>query len=81
MYGYVIICLFYLTVVKVVKRYVRRFLNTVSSYILGEDVIENKWFKLFLNKEFAQIFSVLLPETSRFLILNSLSFPLQEDFF
>lgn len=30
-----------------VKRYVRRYLNTVSSYILGEDVIENKWFKLF----------------------------------
>lgn len=44
---YAIICLFYLTVVKVVKRYVRRYLNTVSSYILGEDVIENKWFKLF----------------------------------
>lgn len=35
-----------------VKRYVRRYLNTVSSYILGEDVIENKWFKLCSNKVF-----------------------------
>lgn len=30
---------------------------------------------------FAQMFSVVLRETSRFLILNFVSFPLQEDFF
>lgn len=37
--GFVIIRLFYLIVVKVVKKYVRRPRNPASSYILGDDVI------------------------------------------
>ena len=43
---------FYLTIVKVVKKYVRRPLNTASSYILSEDVIENKWLKMCLTNMF-----------------------------
>ena len=55
----------------------------MSSYILGEGVIENKWLKLCSTKVFVcwDLF-VLYPEVSGFLILHFLLFyPLQEDFF
>lgn len=63
-----------------VKKYVRRLLNThtASSYISSEDVIEYKWLKLCLIAEKCFVF---LPEATRFLISNSVLFPLQEDFF
>lgn len=55
----------------------------MSSYILGEGVIENKWLKLCSTEVFVcWQFFVFYPETSRFLIVHFLLFyPLQEDFF